>query len=299
MTLKTFSKLIACTMIITSLNAVIHYTSSDMTPASFIYKASLNDILDNSYNFKDSSFRTQNNKTWSVNTYSAPAIGSDVLLLDPANPENIIVYVRKEDNPKLALPGGFIVHMKSPIENAIDLFHFKVGLKNGSQVPLDLGTAGIPLLENMTLNYQSRRAPFLGAFGFKDRAPGGKHIMALSYHMVTTLESSGNFASADEDKVSGVFSCKMINLLAKGIDFLLPGDYKNGHYLTNVAVPSNDELGPCALELHHDHLRQIFKFYTILTRWGLIDTKTGNVTDKKEQLKFLYLADPKNAKYLI
>lgn len=299
MTLKTFCKLIACTMMITSLNAVIHVTSSDMTPASFIYKAKVNDVLDNQYSFKDSSFRTQNNKIWSVNAYPTPSIGTDVLLLDPANPENIILYVRKEDNPKLALPGGYMTHMKSPLENAVYLFHWKIALKDGSKVPLDLGTAGIPILESMTLNYQSRRAPFLGAFGFKDRAPGGQHIMALSYHMVTTLASSGNFASPDEEKVAEVVSCKMIDLLAKGIDFLLPGDYKNGHYLTNVAIPSNEELGSCALELHHDHLRQIFKFYTILTRWGLIDTNTGNVTDKKDQLKFLYLANPQNAKFLI
>jgi hypothetical protein len=300
MFVNNFSKLIVSALLFVSLSADIHKFTSDSSPLEYIYKADSTEVLKSEFNysFKDSSRKHQNNITWSQYTYPHAAVGCDVLLLDPKNPENLILFERKDIENAIALPGGFLIHMITPLKNAIDLFHYKIGLEGGKKVPLDLGTAGLPTLEDMKLSYSSKRAPFLGMSGLRDRAPGS-HIMAFSYHMVTTPESSGKFASADEDKVGDIVSCKISHLLAKAIDTLLPGNYKNNHYLKFIELPKDEELGKCAFSLHHDHIRQIFKFYQILAEWGLLDLHTGNATENKKKLKFLYQAKSKHAKYIL
>lgn len=263
-----------------------NFFSNTASPANFIFQASLTDVNSEKYNYKDSTNKIHQNAVWSQYTYLRPSIGTDVMILDPDNPANIILYVRTDPADTLSLPGGFIVDMIEPFENALELLNKKIKVKDSEGViPLGMGTAGIPRMEDMFLLNTPRVGPVLGMVGFKDRAPG-QHVINICYHMVTEPGMFGKLVP-NHEKVARVVSIKMIHLLVKGIDQLMPGELKNGHFLNNVAIPGDGELGDAKLPLHHDHLRLIFRLFMRLVNRGLL-SQNGELTDNYEELKYLY-----------
>lgn len=208
------------------------------------------------------------------------------MILDPDNPANIILFLRKNPADTLSLPGGYIVHMIEPFENAIKLLNYKIGVKDSDDpMPLGMGTAGIPRMEDMFIDGRNNVGPVLGMVGFKDRVEG-QHVINFAYHMVTKSGITPKLVSADQN-VLKVISCKMVNLLVKGLDTLMPGESKNGHFFTQIAIPADDQLGDEVLPLHLDHLKLIFKLFQKLILRGLL-TQEGELSSNYEDLKYLY-----------
>lgn len=285
MPITTTRQLAVLSFFLSSAAAVKHFTSRDTSPAQFIYQASMQDINAEKYSFTDALGKAYNDAVWAQYAYPTPSAGSDLMILDPDNPANIIMYVRSEPDETLALPGGYIVDMVEPFLNSLQLLNKKIKLRDSDEpIPVGMGTAGIPRMEDMFLDQQLNVGPVLGVIGFKDRAP--EHIVCFTYHVVLESGITSELVPND-DKVKRVVSVKMVDLLVKGIDLLLPGDSKNGHFLTEIEIPEDDELGDAALPLHHDHLKQVYKFFRILVNRGLL-TEEGELEDDFEDLNYLY-----------
>lgn len=280
------SLLIVLATLVWTSTAVIHYTSKDMSPANFIYQANLSEVNAQKYTFTDSMNIPYTNAVWSQYAYPTPSIGTNVFILDPDNPANIILFVRNKPANTLSIPGGYLIHMIEPFENTIRLLNYKIGIKDTDDpMPLGMGTIGIPRMEDMYLDENLSHGPVLGMIGFKDRV-ADQHVINLSYHMVTQSGIVPELEPED-DNVARVVSCKMINLLVKHIDVLLPGDSKNDHFLTGITIPADAEIGDDALPLHLDQAKMIYKFFMMLVNRNIL-TQEGELASGYEELKYYY-----------
>ena len=203
-------------------------------------------------------------------------MGTDAIVLDPRNPENILLILREEPENSISLIGGFINNLK-PKEAAVFRFRSKVKTSDDSDYPIADGSLGMAEMESMTLQSTSRNGPFLGIRGNPDRSPG--HIIASSYHLVTSAEAAEKFEPLDS-RVLKVISCKMIDTLAKNVNQFVPKSKLADHFLTKYASANDlSNLEECGLELHHDHIFVLYQFYAKVVLAGILDKESGLVTD--------------------
>jgi len=257
------------------INSVTHLYSADKCPAMFIYKAVDNDErLANKYSITDSFGNTQTDVVDPEYVYLAPSAGSDCLVLDPTNPENIFVLNRVNPEKTLSFPGGFIENLL-PMDSAAARLREKVKTKDGSEINLFGGNLGMAMLEHMTLDSTSIEGPFFGVYGHGDRAEG--HVVTMVYHLIMN-DSAATQLTANGDKIVSVHSCNILNLLKANIDQLVPKANQAGHFLAANPIDKK-ALGPCAYPFYIDHARILYKFYAALVNKGLLTKETGAKTD--------------------
>ena len=244
--------------------------SSNVCPAMFIYKPVDNaKRLENKFNITDSFGNTKTNVVNPEYIYLAPSIGTDVIIIDPNNPENVIVLERVKPEKTLNLPGGYIENL-IPFKNAAWRFKQKVKTVDNSEIAIFEGKIGLPLIEQMTLNHQTTEGPFFGTFGHGDRADG--HQIALVFQFIISQETASKLTTNVPKEVAAVHSCKLVQMLKANIEIIVPEDQRKTHFLNSVEAAT----GPCAYKLFNDNAAILYKLYAVLVKHGILNHQTGN-----------------------